>query len=62
MSISINRDAEHLQFIHDRLQYMYAEDPRVDYMVALQSVVDILNKPETTYEKLQRNRLTRFTV
>jgi hypothetical protein len=62
MSISINRDAEHLQFIHDRMVNIHGENPRTDYMTALQSVVDILNKPETTYEKLQRNRLTRFTV
>jgi len=62
MSIAINREAEHLQFIHDRLRYMYAEDPRVDYMVALQGIIDILNRPETLQEKLERNRRLRFTV
>jgi hypothetical protein len=60
MSISINKDAEHLQFIHDRMQHIHGEDPRTDYMRTLQSIVDDLNKPETTYEKLKRTR--RFTV
>jgi hypothetical protein len=62
MSISINREAEHLQFIHDRLRHIYAEDPRLDYMVALQGIIDVLNKPETLKEKLDRTRRLRFTV
>jgi hypothetical protein len=58
--IALNKDAEHLQFIHDRLQFMYAENPRFDYMRTLQSIIDALNKPETTYDKLKRTH--RFTV
>jgi hypothetical protein len=37
---SIAKDAEHLQWIHSRLQYVYDEDPRIDYMVALQRIID----------------------
>jgi hypothetical protein len=60
MSIAINRGVEHLQFIYDRMVSVHGEDPRVDYMKTLQSVLDDLNRPETLAEKLKRTK--RFTV
>ncbi len=35
-----NPDAEHLQFIYDRLRFVYNENPNIDYMIRLKKIID----------------------
>jgi hypothetical protein len=39
-------DADHLQWILERMTYMHKENPRIDYMVAFQRIIDKLRENE----------------
>lgn len=34
------KEKEHLQWIYDRLQYVYKENPKVDYMLKLKEIIE----------------------
>ena len=42
-----DKDSEHLQWIHDRLQHVYHENPNFDFMHRLREIIETVKKSET---------------
>lgn len=42
------KDRDFLIWIYDRLQYVYNENPNIDYMLKLCSIINATNKDQLT--------------